>query len=112
MMAYPTPIYKTIKEAADALAARTKTLAVVKPRRKMVPVRIELDGKIIVTESGKCVWACEGHAKSAFQGHISDIISSWEIEEKTEGRNALRTVYEYLVESGRVQFVPAVAEEE
>jgi hypothetical protein len=110
-MAYPTPIYKTIKDAADAVASKTNTLSVVKSRRRMVPVRIEMDGKIIITESGKSVWACEGHAKSAFQGHISDIISHWEIEEKTEDRDARRTVYEYLVESGRVRFVPAEAEE-
>ena len=99
--------YKTVNEAADDISAKTKRAATPKTRPKRTPVQIRLDGELVVLDSGKSIWACEGHAKTAFQGHIENYCGSDAIEETKDDKKAAdRVLYEYLVESGRVEFVP------
>lgn len=104
--------FATVKDAADHIAAATAPMDPPKKRKNRVPVRIRLDGKFVKLASGKSIWNCEGHAKVALQGHVNGFVYFANIEEITDEerrRDDVRTarvVYEYLVESGRAEFVP------
>lgn len=102
----------TVKKMADIICRETGTLPAPKTRPKRVPVHIEMDGRLVKLNSGKSVWAYEGAAKCALRDHLKDRLASIEradgVEWNDPGKIKDDDLYGYLVESGRVRFVPLV----
>lgn len=105
--------YKTVLDAANDIAFHTRRMEVVKEKRKTVPCRIRMDGEFVVLDSGKSLWNCEGHAKNALRNHLDGYLSYDDFKESRDELNihqdSTDLVYDYLIKSGRVEFVPVGA---
>lgn len=45
-----------------------------KPKKKQIPYRIKVNGRYIRLKSGKTIWKCLGHAKTALHNHFETTI--------------------------------------
>jgi hypothetical protein len=89
-------------DAQNFLATfKPKTL---KKRKNRIPYRIKIYGEFIQVNSGKTVWACLGHAKTALHNH-------WDVwRHQTGKRDIPASVYyqflEYLQDREILEFIP------
>ncbi len=84
------------------------------------PYRIKINGKYIKTMSGKTLWKTLGHAKSALNNHISNLISYRRYSELNEDIKILedisgkekptKIVIDFLIKNNIVEFVPFTPE--
>lgn len=98
-----------LKVVIDSFNIEQKTI------KKTIPHRIKINGNFITTMSGKTIWKTLGHAKSALNHHISNIIGykrfmsyeDYKILQNLAGKERTpKYVMEYMVSKGIVEFVP------
>lgn len=80
---------------------------------KNIPHRIKWKGKFVKTRSGKTVWKRIGDAKSAFNLEIGSLVhetASNITGEKYPSRSDIKAVYNAILNSGLVEFVPWIEE--
>jgi len=101
-----------LEQEVKKLLATFRPVPVRKPRRKMTPCRLRVNGEFVQLRSGKSFWADIGHAKCAIRKHIR--VRSYEICGDYPAQNRLEEyVIKELVGIGPdylIQLVPTDAQ--
>ena len=68
-------------------------------RQQNRPVRIRLNGQIMVLASGKSLWKTEGNAKSALRNHLRSCFSHQEWNDLVKNEPSVANLSPYLQHS-------------
>jgi hypothetical protein len=86
--------------------------------KKLSPCRVMVNGKFVVTDSGKTIWRRVGDAKSAVKNHLAgngyrlhDLYGKYFGEKQAYSRDLDRAFMNFLYSSGVIKIVPLAAEE-
>jgi hypothetical protein len=85
--------------------------------KKLSPCRVMVNGKFIVTNSGKTVWRRVGDAKSAVKNHLAgngywlnDLYSKYFGKKQAYSSDLDRAFMNFLYSSGVIKIVPLATE--
>ena len=92
-----------IEEATNSFI----TLEELTVKKKLSPCRITINGKFIITNSGKSVWKRVGDAKCAIRYQLEHLADSY----FNYDRKLIKEFFDYLYNKNIIQIIPCSYEE-